>query len=77
MKTSIHLFHKPEDALAFKTGFEMASACDDMLETELGPGPAEVTIRDHGCDEGTPPEWADHRLQIDAPVYSDTAPEDI
>jgi len=75
MKTTVHYFAAPEEAIAFKAGVDIV--CDDMLQTELGPGPAEVTIHDHGCDEGTPTEHADHRLQIDVPFYSDSPPDDI
>lgn len=75
MQTTIHYFAHPEEALAYKAGVD--STGDDMLETEHGPGPTEVTIRDHGCDEGSPDRFADHRLQIDAPTFSDTPPEDL
>lgn len=73
MQTSVHIFHKPEEAEAFMTGVDHAA--DDQIDTDIGPEPNEVTVRDYGCDEGSPDRFFDHRLQISHPTLTDVHPD--
>ena len=73
MQTTVHIFHKPEEAQAFMFGIDHTG--DEMLATDLGPEPNEVTVRDYGCDEDSPDVFYDHRLQISNPAITATHPD--
>lgn len=73
MQTTVHIFHKPEEAEAFMFGIDHMG--DDQIENDIGPEPNEVTLIDHGCDEGSPDRFFDHRLQISNPTITATHPD--
>jgi len=68
MITTVHIFHKPEEAEAFMFGIDHAShPLDGWFATDLGPEPNEVTVRDYRLDPSDAD--ADHRLDPPAVVY--------